>query len=153
MQFFISIANFFLYPVLRLYWRVFRPVHTGVKVLVIHKDKVLFVQHSYGQKEWTLPGGGIKKRETPEDAAKREVREEVGIQLNTVTEKGSFLYDGEGKKVTIFVFTAVVENLNYKIDNFEIQNASWEIIDSLTLSQSPVAQKCFKIAGLSGKES
>jgi 8-oxo-dGTP pyrophosphatase MutT (NUDIX family) len=127
-------------------------VHTGVKVIVVHEDKVLFVHHSYGRKEWTLPGGGVKRKESVQDAARREVREEVGIQLDTVTEKGSFLYEGEGKKVTIFVFTGEAEDLNYTIDNFEIQDASWEDISSLTLSKSPVARKCFEVAGYSLKE-
>ena len=135
-----------------MYWRVCTPTHIGVKVLVVHKDKVLFVQHSYGQQEWTLPGGKVKRKELVEDAAKREVQEEVGIELPTVIEKGSFLYDGEGKKVTIFVFTGEVEDLYYKIDNFEIQNASWEDIDSLTRTQSPVTRRCFEIAGYSLKE-
>lgn len=152
MQFLISVANFFLYPLLCIYWRMFRPVHTGVKIVINCQDKILFVQHSYGRKEWSLPGGGVKKGEKLEDTAKREVREEVGIQLDTVIEKGSFLYEGEGKRVTIFVFTGEVEDLYYKIDNFEIQNASWEDIDSLTLSESPVAKKCLEIAGYSLNE-
>jgi 8-oxo-dGTP pyrophosphatase MutT (NUDIX family) len=119
----------------------------GVKVIIIYDDQVLFIQHSYGLKTWTFPGGGIKKWESPEHAAKREAREEVGIKLDSVTQKGSFLYNGEHKRDTIFVFLAEVSTDSFKIDNFEIQNACWENINSLTLPRSPITQKCLEIAG------
>lgn len=132
---------------MKLYWRIFKPKTTGVKVFVKYKDKVLFVQHSYGRKSWTLPGGGAKKNENLEETARREVKEEVGIKLDKITNKGSFFYNEEGKQDTIFVFFAEIDNDAVKIDNLEIQNASWEEIDSLTLSQSPIAKKCFEMVG------
>lgn len=152
MQLFISVINFFLFPVLRLYWRIFSPATTGVRVLVKHGDSVLFVQHSYGHKEWTLPGGGVKKGEDLGEAAKREVFEETGIVLREVSDKGSFLYGLEGKQDTVHVFVGEVSDEYYKIDNFEIQNARWERIDSPTLTKSPIVRKCFLIAGYSLKE-
>ena len=147
MSFLISVVNFFIYPVIKLYWRVFKPKTTGVKVFIKYKDQVFFIQNSYGQRYWTLPGGGVKKGESLEDAAKREVKEEVGIVLNQVISKGSFLYEEEGKKDMIHVFFAEVEDNLFRIDNLEIKNASWEDIHSLTLSESPMAKKCFEIAG------
>jgi len=147
MGFLINVVNFFVYPVVKLYWRIFSPPATGVKVFIQYKDKVLFVQNSYGQKYWTLPGGGVKKNESLEEAAKREVKEETGITLNKVINKGSFLYAGEGKKDTITVFFAEVDSDAVTLDSIEIKKASWERISSLTLSQSPVAKKCFELVG------
>jgi ADP-ribose pyrophosphatase YjhB (NUDIX family) len=132
---------------MKLYWRIFKPKTTGVKVFIKYKNKVLFVQNSYGQKCWTLPGGGVKRGESFEDAAKREIKEEVGLELKHIIDKGSFLYEGEGKRDTIHIFLSEVESDDITIDNFEIQNASWEDIHSLTLSESPIAKKCFEIAG------
>ena len=144
----ISIINFFCYPLLRIYWRVFKPKTEGVKICIVHNNNVLFVQHSYGFKEWTIPGGGIKHNEKQEEAARREAKEEVGITLDTVTYKGSFLHTDEWKQNTVHVFLAPVLNLEYKIDDFEIRAASWEPLESLTLSESPIARKCLQIAGI-----
>jgi 8-oxo-dGTP pyrophosphatase MutT (NUDIX family) len=42
------------------------------------------VKHSY-QPEWFLPGGGLKRGETTEQAARREAREEVGAVMGPVS--------------------------------------------------------------------
>jgi len=42
---------------------------------------VLLVRHSYGMRNWELPGGGRNPRESVSDAARREVREETGIDV------------------------------------------------------------------------
>lgn len=147
MKLLIRIANFFIYPLMKLYWRIFKPKTIGVKVFIKYQDKVLFVQHSYGLKSWTLPGGGVKKNESLEEAVRREVREEVGIKLDKIINKGSFIYNEEGKQDTVFVFLSEIDNSFVKIDNLEIQDFSWEEISSLTLSRSPIAKKCFEIAG------
>lgn len=67
-------------------WRRFAgaPI-AGVSVFVSDLDgKLLMVRHSYGPSGWLLPGGGMKRGETPEDAARREIREEVGCALEGV---------------------------------------------------------------------
>ena len=58
-------------------------VACGVAVVVTHQHKVLFGQRKSGQTgfEWQLPGGWIDVGESPEQAARREVYEETGLQL------------------------------------------------------------------------
>lgn len=67
-----------LLPIVRLYWRIFKPKTFGVKVIVENNDKFLLIRNSYGRKRWTFPGGKIENNEEPKDAAFREVKEEVG---------------------------------------------------------------------------
>lgn len=43
--------------------------------------RVLLVRHSYGSGQWTLPGGGCHRNEDPADTIRREIREELALEL------------------------------------------------------------------------
>ena len=61
---------------------------------VINNDRILMVYHkSLARCYWTLPGGGVDKDETPEQAAVREVKEETG--LDVIIDKFLFTEDYE----------------------------------------------------------
>jgi 8-oxo-dGTP pyrophosphatase MutT (NUDIX family) len=45
------------------------------------QDRLLMVQHSYGRRNWELPGGGRKANESVEQTLHREVREEAGVEV------------------------------------------------------------------------
>lgn len=69
------------YRFMCLYWRLLRPVTLGVTAVVTNdKGEVLLVRHTY-RKGWFLPGGGVKRGESIEQALRRELFEEVGIKL------------------------------------------------------------------------
>lgn len=68
------------YKLCKILWRITKPITLGVRVLMIDSNKILLVKHTY-QDCWYLPGGGMKKGETFEQAIKREVKEELGANL------------------------------------------------------------------------
>ncbi len=61
---------------------------------VIKDAKILFLNHKkYGI--WLQPGGHIEDRETPDEAAVRETREEVGIEIEILEHyKPNSSYEG-----------------------------------------------------------
>jgi len=57
-----------------------RPKTQGAYVAVWHNDQILLIRNSY-KSTYTLPCGGIERGETPREAARRELEEEVGLIL------------------------------------------------------------------------
>jgi ADP-ribose pyrophosphatase YjhB (NUDIX family) len=66
-----------------------RPVTVGVRIVLIRSGQVLLIRHSY-IKGWYLPGGGLKRGETLEAAARREALEEAGANLGQVSLMGIY---------------------------------------------------------------
>ncbi|WP_026212642.1 NUDIX domain-containing protein [Longispora albida] len=134
-------------PLLRLanglrqaYWKVFKPRTFGVKVLVLHPDdsgRFLLVQHSYGDRDlWSLPGGGYRpRRESAEDAARRECREELGIELRpSVAIISEHVTSQEGKldHLVILRGQAVAPELS---PNSEVAATRWAELDLSALPE------------------
>ncbi len=130
---------------LRLWWFVSRPTTQGVKCLIEHDGTFLFVRHSYGSPEWTIPGGGIQRNESSESAAKREALEELGIRLNEVKFIGKYSQIFEYKNDTVQCYYSRVTDPAFTIDNFEITKARWFQVDALP---SPLAKSTQEIITL-----
>ena len=62
--------------------------HITVKGIVVFKQKVLLMKRvrpsSDGLGYWELPGGGLEYGETPNEALKRELKEETGYTANNI---------------------------------------------------------------------
>lgn len=54
-----------------------------VAALIINQDQVFATQRSYGEFKdgWEFPGGKIEPGETPEEAIKREIQEELATEI------------------------------------------------------------------------
>ena len=65
---------------LRAWWSVRRPATHGAGVALWHGGKVLLVRTSY-RDCYSLPGGFVGRGEPSEQAARRELREELGVDL------------------------------------------------------------------------
>jgi len=68
------------YLMLRVWWFVRRPHTRGAAVALWHEGKVLLVRTSY-RNCYALPGGFVRRGEPPLQAARRELHEELGIDL------------------------------------------------------------------------
>lgn len=67
--------------------RTLAPSFTVGAICLIERSDgaLLLVRQSY-RNRWGVPGGLVKRGERPEDAARREVREEVGLDIELIGE-------------------------------------------------------------------
>ena len=135
------------FPVLQLYWFTFRPRTSGVTCIIRGTDgRVLMVRHTYGKSSWSFPGGGVKRKETPEAAVRREIREELGMELVDLRQIGSFLSNAEFKRDTVTVFTARPASTALDIRPEEIAEARWTEISELPSPIRPVARRALALS-------
>lgn len=95
--------------IFRHHWRRWRKVPiAGVSVIVTNlTGDVLLLRHSYGPAVWALPGGGLHQGEDPQYAARREVFEELGLELAKVELVGTLEEVLSGSPHTAHIFSAV----------------------------------------------
>jgi ADP-ribose pyrophosphatase YjhB (NUDIX family) len=126
------------YLALQAWWLLRRPHTSGVKVVVRRGDDVLLVRHTYGRRaDWDLPGGFINSEEPPQDAALREVREEVGLEAQRPVALGALLQRISGRRDTLHAFAADVDGAAVQLDPAEIAQARWFPHDALPDEVTP----------------
>ena len=120
------------YAGLRVYWFLVRPQIVGVKCVVIHDDAVLLVRHTYGDRAWDLPGGHVKRRELPRDAARREMREELGRCIDGWLDLGElYVTTNHHHHDNLHLFQAHVPDRRLELDLTELAQAGWFAPDAL----------------------
>ena len=120
------------YRLLQLYTFVRRPEVRGTMVAVRDGERVLLVRHTYGdRRRWELPGGWMHPSEAPEDAARREVAEELGIEV--VLDDGSGSLDGDWhfKREHLAWFACDWPGGRGTYDPVEIAEVAWFPLDAL----------------------
>jgi 8-oxo-dGTP pyrophosphatase MutT (NUDIX family) len=145
-------ARRLLYRLAAVLLRLIRPLVPidwgGVKCVLTDGDRVLLVRHTYGSRAWDLPGGGRRRGEPPVTAARREMREELGIDGVPWRPLGQLHARAERYQQTIQIYGAEVSDPMLTLDLGEIAVACWFRLDGLPPDISRLVLPILDGAGL-----
>jgi len=128
-----------LYRGYSVWWKLVRPLTIGVRVMVVEEGRLLLVKPVYLD-YWTLPGGGVKRSETLEQTARREVWEETGIKLGPLTLLGVYDNLQEGKRDYVALFQAGCVS-HEDVSSWEVEGAEFFPLEDLPMALSPATRQ------------
>ncbi len=113
--------------------KLHRPPLIQVTAAVIEKNgRILIARRKKGEGHggsWEFPGGKLEPSETPENGLKRELSEELGIEVSIGDFIGSFPYRSSRISLELLVFRAVV--LGGKIHLKEHEEVRWVLPEEM----------------------
>lgn len=131
------------FPLARRWWRWRGTRHVGALVAIWVDGELLLVRNSY-RRALSMPGGGVRRNETPRQAAARELREEIGLSITPGLLQPAGLFEGvwdcRREQVHVFGLTlAAKPDLN--LDRRETIDAIWfDRHNAVTADTTPAVQ-------------
>lgn len=122
--------------------RMNRPI-LAASALILHTGRILLVRSKTTQEEWGFPGGKQEKEETPQQAVRREVKEELGIDIQVGKELGSFI--SHNRKFEIKCFVAETRRFGLRVNRDEIIEVKWcTLRESLALNLTSTTREALE---------
>jgi 8-oxo-dGTP diphosphatase len=104
---------------------------------VVREDKVLLVRHAGTEKpdygDWLLPAGSMEPRESLEEALKREMREETGLNIKIVRKLTEHADPYTRDKLVNFLCTPLASSVRI---SSELKEAKWFDVEEVTLLEN-----------------
>lgn len=103
--------------------------------VIIAKDNQVLITRERGEDVWEVPGGRLNLGEIPEEGLRREVREELGveIQLGPIIYIGQYIKSSTGEHHLFLAYTATLkdESKPFTLQEDEISETKWITKDEL----------------------
>ena len=112
-------------------------------VVTLFENKVILLKRAYnpGKNYWTFPGGFVNRGEIVEQAAKREVFEEVGIKIDIKSLLGVYSFNHEPTVLVAYVGVVVdgIPTINSESTDIKFVLSSDIILDELAFETTKAA--------------
>ena len=123
-----------------LYFVLSRPMTLGVRGLIFDRaaNAVFLIRHTYVP-GWQLPGGGVERGETMEEALTREIAEEANITLTAQPQLRSIHFNRRSspRDHVAFYLVEAFSQPSPKLPDREIAEAGFFRLDSLPAGVTP----------------
>lgn len=124
---------------------ILRPKLHRVRGAIFYQDKLLLVQHIGARREWTLPGGGINQGESSDVAMRREIKEELDIELCNVRYIGTETMKRRHAQITNELFRAETQTPEFRPRRLELRKVRWFASNDLPQAVSPVTKRVIEV--------
>ena len=98
---------------------MYRHAHDALQVLLAHPGGPFWQRRDAGA--WTIPKGEIGDNEDPQTAARREFREELGVDIAQTLQPLGEIVQKAGKRVIAFALQGDFDPVQLRSNTFELE--------------------------------
>ena len=103
------------------------PVKVGVDIVLLNKANFVLLVKRSDDHSWSMPGGWVEPHETPDNAIRRELEEETGLSLETMTMEDIVVRDSGSVHITYLAHRSS-GMLRNSAESTDIQFMSFETV-------------------------
>lgn len=119
------------------------------RVLIVAGDELLLVKGWISRQRWMLPGGGIESHEDVAAAARRELAEELGLDISLKDFKSlknlEYQDDHRIKWQACLLLVRFEQKPKLKRRRLELSDANWVPINQLPPKRSPLVDTAIEV--------
>lgn len=106
----------------------------GSAVAAVSEDNQLALVRELGRHEWVLPGGFLRKDETPHEAAEHRFLEKTSYKVSIEHDHPSVLFDHALRHLHFLWHVSMPQTVNLRPNRRRISAAGWHPLDRLPTS-------------------